>query len=129
MAARAHPLKQFGHLGRSVFELGGKHRGLDELNLFLGKIEAGFQLGEQIEQLAPQMCSGPARPPASCSSALQLRVSGSIDHAQHGFGLREIDPAGQKSPQRELAGPRGAGAALGQRGRHTASSSGGEPSV
>jgi hypothetical protein len=26
-----------------------------------------------------------------------------IDHAEHGLGLRKIEPAGDKRPQRELA--------------------------
>ena len=48
--------------------------------------------------------SGRASPPASCASAASSSsCAARIDHAQHGFGLRQIDPPRQKRSQRELA--------------------------
>ena len=60
--------------------------------------------------------SGRARLPASCSTAVcSSSCLLGVDHAEHGFGLREIEPAGQERAEREFArlGEPGAGAADG----------------
>ncbi len=51
-----------------------------------------------------------------------------IDDAQDGFRLGQIDPAGQKGPQRELPWARQAAPAV-QTERKTICNKGGEPSV
>jgi hypothetical protein len=35
--------------------------------------------------------------------SVELRRVIRLDHAHHGLGAREVDPAGQERPQRELA--------------------------
>ena len=45
-------------------------------------------------------CSGRASPPANCDERrVELVVAARVDHAEHRFGLRQIEPAGQKRPQ------------------------------
>ena len=59
---------------------------------------------------------------------VQIPPVGGLDHSQHGLGLSEIDPAGQKGPQSELARPRQPRPAP-QSDRSSNCSKGGDPRV
>jgi hypothetical protein len=72
--------------------------------VLLGKVQTGFQVGQKVEKVGAKLCK------RSGQAACQLHkgdIQGAavlrIDHAQHGFGLSKIDPAGQECAQSKLA--------------------------
>jgi len=95
------PRDQGGRFGQSA----GKLFGRDEGDVFIGEVQAGFQVGEQFDQLLAQSAQWVAQ---SAGQLLQGRLKpariGCVDHPQYGLGLGKIDPASQKRAQRKLAG-------------------------
>ena len=85
-------------------------------NVLLREIEPGFDVGEQVQQIArASRATAASSPPASCASACcssSSRVR--FDHAEDGLGLRQVLLAGEKRPHREFARPGGTGAGVEQ---------------
>ncbi len=76
----------------------------DELDVFVDKVEARFQVGQQVHQ--PIAKTGDASGDAAGQLAQRRRQVlgiGCVDDAQHGLRLHEIDSAGEKGPQGEFA--------------------------
>ena len=56
------------------------------------------------EQFVAELVERPARLPASWSRRRRDSSAVGVDHAEHCFGLGQIEPAGEEGPQREFAG-------------------------
>ena len=79
----------------------------DEGQVLVGEIKARFDVGQQLQQAVTQAVQRPGQAAGQLAQRdVQFRPIGSLDHTQHGLGLGQIDPAGQKRPQGELAWPR-----------------------
>ena len=77
--------------------------GRDEADVVFDEIQARFQIGQQIEQIAAHLLERPRQSAGQLPQRdLQLVAIGGIDHPQHGFGLGQINPAGEKRSQREF---------------------------
>ena len=74
-------------------------------DIVLGEIDAGFEQGDQFQQLLLQR-SQAARDGAIHLLRRDARLveRGGVDQIAHGLGLRQIDAAVQKGAQGELAG-------------------------
>src|SRR5205085_12025561 len=85
----------------------------DEFDVLLSKVEARLQVRQQVQQLLPERSQ---RPGQSARELRERRIQPTtifgIDDAQHGFGLRQIEPSSQKCPQRKFSAARQSSAAL-----------------
>ena len=95
----------------------GQFLGGDELDVFLDEIETGFELGEQRERVRRGVgaAAGPGCRPVGSMAVCKFVGAVGVDHAEHRFGLRQIESAGEKGAEREFArlGEARAGAADG----------------
>ena len=87
-----------------IFEPANQLASADEFDIVFDKVEAGFQIGQQIEQIVSEQLQW-ARQAAGELRQRRFELASiiGIDHSQHGFGLHQIDPTGQKCPQRKFA--------------------------
>ena len=70
----------------------------------VGKIDRSLDVGEQVEQIVAHACQRRPGPAAeSIEGNGEFRGGPRIDHAEHRLGLHEVEPAGEKRPQCELA--------------------------
>ncbi len=116
-------------LGGGLVQLLQKLLGLDERQVFIGKVQPGLHVGQQFQEIVAEQPQGAGQPSGELfQGGIEFRVSGGVDHTQHGLGLGQVDASGEERAERELArlgGPR----APRQTALTTASKSGGEPSV
>ncbi len=125
----SHLFGQGGHCcrrrGKSRFQLADRN----ELDVFLREVQPGLQVSEQAQQVFAELRHRRGDATGQLPQGdIELTGVAGIDHAQHRLGLREIEPSGEKCPERELARlgqPRPAAHTLAS--RH--SKSGGEPIV
>ena len=76
----------------------------DERQVLVGEIEPGLEVAEQVQQGVAEPVQRPGQPAGQLRQGdVEFVRVGGVDHAEHGFGLRQVDPAGEKRPQRELA--------------------------
>jgi len=92
-------------------EVGGEARVGEEVDLFLGEVDRGFDVGAQVDQALEQGID------ALRELALQAARGGAGlgfgsggDEVGDGFGLREVDAPMAEGALAELAGPGAAGA-------------------
>ena len=78
--------------------------GRNELNVFFDKIQPRFHIGKQVEQFVPQsgQWSGQAAGQLRQGN-VQFAFAVGVDHAQHGFRLRQIQSPREKRTHGELA--------------------------
>src|SRR6476620_7806421 len=89
---------------RGSGQRGSHFIGRDELNVILDKVESGLEICKQVEQFIAQSFEWPGQPAGELSqSVLELPAAARIDHAEHRFGLSQVDSPRQKGAQRELA--------------------------
>ena len=70
----------------------------------LGEIEVGFEMGDHVEQMVAQRDDRPGQPARELlEGRVELGGVARFDHAEHRLGPREVDPAGEERPERELA--------------------------
>ncbi len=87
--------------------------GRGDADVVFGEVDAGFEQGDQFEQLLLQRgdaAGDGARGLLRGDAGLIER--GGVDQVAHGFGLRQIDAAVQISAEGELAGFGEAGAGV-----------------
>ena len=111
LAARVDLPLDGGHLALRLGQAAVQFFARDEGQILVGEIETGLDVGGQIEQVVAQPMQ------RACQSAGKLAQGGvegggaiGVDHAQHRFGLGQVDSPGQERPQRELARPGQSGA-------------------
>jgi hypothetical protein len=95
LAAGLHLLAQGGD---ALLGLGEPPRHLvrrQQFEIFLRKVESRFELGKQVEQPLAQGRQGPGQTAGQLpQGGVELLLAASFDHAQHGLGLRQVDPSG-----------------------------------
>ena len=78
--------------------------GVDEVIALIGKIDRRFEARVEIEQRRVDLRDGPRqRTVQLIESRAGLKRRRGVDEIGDGLGLREIDPAVQKCPERKLA--------------------------
>src|SRR6516225_10069034 len=81
-------------------QLGGRNK----LDIFFDKIEAGLELSEQVEQVSAQAMQRRGQSAGKLAEGRsQLIGHLSVDYSEHRFGLGQVEPAGKKRAERELA--------------------------
>ena len=85
-------------------ELPVKLVGRDQRQVLVGEIESGFEVAEQVQQGVAEPVQRLGQPAGQLSQGdVEFVGIGGVDHAEHRFGLREVDPAGEERSERELA--------------------------
>ena len=75
------------------------------VHIVFGKVDAGFEQRDQFnERLLDGRNAMAERATHLAGGLARLRERLRVDEVAHRFGLREIEPAGQKRPLRELSG-------------------------
>ena len=120
---RADPwlaLMTWGNLsgGARMVRIKGQPEIPDELDLFIGEVECGLGVGQEVQQIVAE-CVQRLRDPAGQlrQGVLQIGIGAGLDDRMHGFGLRQVELAGQERPQGEFPWPRGPRAGV-QQGTH-----------
>jgi hypothetical protein len=81
-------------------------RGGDELDVLVDEIQAGFELCQQVQQLAPHPMQRSGQAAGQLPEGdIKLGPAARVNDRQHGFGLRQIQTPGQEGSQREFSGP------------------------
>ncbi len=103
--AAARPARALNSEGQPLahaFEQGAL---VDELKVFVGEIEAGFDVGKQVEQVVAQGFQGPADAAGELSEGLlEFIAAAGLDDGEDGFGASEVEFSGEEGAQGELAG-------------------------
>ena len=74
------------------------------MNVLFGEIERGLNVGEEIEQIVASSLQGASHAPCKLFERLfQLVARAGLDDGVDGFGASQIEFAGQKSSECELA--------------------------
>ena len=80
----------------------------DELDVFIGEVESGFEVGEQFDELSAELCQRFRESSGELPECdFQSGVVFGLDHSQHGFGLDQVDPPGQEGSECKFTGPGG----------------------
>ena len=78
--------------------------GRDEANVLIGKIERGFDIGEQVEQIVAQQGERLGHAAGKLLERLrQFAARVCLDDAEHRLRAGQIELAGQEGAQREFA--------------------------
>ena len=89
----------------------GSHEG----DVFVGEIQPGLDIGEEVEQVVAQLLQRASHAAGELfERLLQLIARAGFDDGVNGLGASQIELAGQEGSQRELAGLGGAAAGLQQ---------------
>ena len=75
----------------------------DELDGLVREVERGFEVREEVEQVVAEGFERPCDAPASCASAVQVRIGPRLNDRVNGLCLRKVFLPREERAERELA--------------------------
>ncbi len=104
LAAKREFLHKLIDLCGGLVKLPQEFLGGDERQVFVREVKAGFEVGEQFQQLAAELLKRAGQSSGKLlKCGVEFRRAGRVDHSQHGLGLGQVNSSGQKRAKRELA--------------------------